>query len=124
MGFGLTHGTVMYGSVLANAYGPGTLFAPACPSVSLFLLSGTSSPSFSPRLSGDGDGNAFLYAAVFALAFIAMHVLLSVLSFDAFKMTEWKSFLIKTGVMLGGHLVISFLVRCFVLFFFYLLILF
>lgn len=38
----------MYGSVLANAFGPGTLFAPACPSVSLFFLSG-SIPSFPCR---------------------------------------------------------------------------
>jgi hypothetical protein len=39
-----------------------------------------------------------------------MHVLLSVLSFDAYKVTEWRSFLIKTGVMAGGHFVISLLV--------------
>lgn len=86
LGFGFTHGVVMYGSVLASANGPGSLYAPACPSVSLFLLS-----------------------AVFALAFITMHVLLSVLSFDAYKVTEWRPFLIKTGVMAGGHFVISLL---------------
>lgn len=86
LGFGLTQGVVMYGSVLVDAYGPGTLFAPACSSISLFLLS-----------------------AVFSLAFIIMHVLLSVLSFDAFKMTTRNAFVLKVAIIFGAHLAISLL---------------
>lgn len=86
LGFGLTHGVVMYGSVLAGSLGPGSLFTPACPQISLFLLS-----------------------AVFALAFIAMHVLLSVISFDAFRASSWRPFLLKFSLICGSHLVISLL---------------
>jgi anterior pharynx defective protein 1 len=86
LGFGLTHGVVMYGSVLVAAIGPGSLFVPACPQISLFLLS-----------------------AMFALAFITMHVLLSVISFDAFRLRDWKPFLLKTSAIGFTHLLIAYL---------------
>eukprot|EP01090_Pellita_catalonica_P012083 TRINITY_DN254_c0_g1_i1.p1 TRINITY_DN254_c0_g1~~TRINITY_DN254_c0_g1_i1.p1 ORF type:complete len:251 (-),score=15.98 TRINITY_DN254_c0_g1_i1:53-805(-) len=86
-GFGLTHAVIMYGSVLVWATeGAGTLVTLACPQISLFLL-----------------------AAIFALAFMTMHVFFSVISFDAFKESKWKNFVLKSGGMVIGHLVLSFL---------------
>ena len=46
IGFGLCHTILMYGSVLGNALGPGTLFSPHCPQMSTFVLTGMCLPSF------------------------------------------------------------------------------
>eukprot|EP00455_Lapot_gusevi_P056681 TRINITY_DN9482_c0_g1_i2.p1 TRINITY_DN9482_c0_g1~~TRINITY_DN9482_c0_g1_i2.p1 ORF type:complete len:239 (-),score=50.84 TRINITY_DN9482_c0_g1_i2:21-737(-) len=43
LGFGLTHSVLMYGSVLAAASGPGTLYSSNCPQMSTFTLSALNS---------------------------------------------------------------------------------
>ncbi|KAL6059616.1 Aph-1 protein, variant 2 [Balamuthia mandrillaris] len=84
LGFGVCQATIMYGTILTEAGGPGSLYTPACPHVSLFILS-----------------------AVLALASIAMHVFLTIIAFDTFKTMAWRPFLFKCGIIVGGHLVIS-----------------
>ncbi|KAM9986578.1 hypothetical protein ACTFIY_010994 [Dictyostelium cf. discoideum] len=39
VGSGVAYGFIMFGSILWESTGPGTLFSPACPSVNLFMLS-------------------------------------------------------------------------------------
>lgn len=62
LGFGLTFTGLLYGSFLANATGPGTLFSEHCPHMSAFVLS-----------------------AWIALAFNVLHVALMVLAFHSYR---------------------------------------
>ncbi|KAK5576476.1 hypothetical protein RB653_007620 [Dictyostelium firmibasis] len=39
VGSGVAYGFIMFGSILWESTGPGTLFSPACPTVNLFMLS-------------------------------------------------------------------------------------
>jgi len=87
LGFGLTHAVVMYGSILVESTGPGTLLAPGCKDISIFVLS-----------------------AFFSSAFIMMHVLLSLISFDVFrKGNTRRSCAIGSSIIVGAHLAMSFL---------------
>jgi len=55
--------------------------------------------------------SANLVVAALALSFIAMHVFLSIISFDAFKPNaSWTHFISESAVILFGHLAVSLLV--------------
>jgi len=82
LGYGVTYALVMYTSVLWEATGPGTVFSPSCPTTNLFIIS-----------------------ALLALLFSTMHIFLSLLLFDAFRMKDRRAIAIGWG----AHLVISFL---------------
>jgi len=81
-GSGVTHSFITYVSVLWDSLGPGTAFSPSCPTVSLFLLS-----------------------ALYSLFFILFHIFWAVLSFDAYRKSNWK----MIGAVAGSHLVASLL---------------
>jgi len=82
LGAGVTYALVMYISILWDGSGPGTLFSPACPTVSLYIVS------------------AFL-----ALFFVMLHIFQSIIAFEAFRL---KSYL-KMAVVWGSHLLASLL---------------
>jgi anterior pharynx defective protein 1 len=62
LGFGFMHSLLLYGSILSNALGPGTLFADTCPYFSTFVVS-----------------------AWTACFFGILHVALMVIAFDALR---------------------------------------
>jgi len=90
IGSGMTQSLIMYVSILWSGLGPGAYFTPACPSISVYLL-----------------------GALVSLAFVILHVFWYVIGFDGFrelsnsKNKKWP--LIKIGIVVGSHLIASFL---------------
>ncbi|GAM23385.1 hypothetical protein SAMD00019534_065600 [Acytostelium subglobosum LB1] len=80
-GSGITYAFVMYGTIMWESQGPGDLFSPACPDVSLFMLS-----------------------AIYALCFSLLHILWNVTAFQGYR-TKNR---IDVGIVLVSHIAISY----------------
>jgi len=82
VGSGVTYALVMYTSVLWEAMGPGSLFSPACPGTSLFIIS-----------------------AIIALGFVLLHIFQSIIAFEAFRLKSKP----RMAVVWSSHLAASLL---------------
>jgi len=82
VGSGVTHSLVSYVTILWEALGPGSIFSPSCPSISLFFIS-----------------------ALFSFCFQMFHILWSIVSFDGYRERNY----IKMGSVLICHIVVSYL---------------
>jgi len=82
LGAGIAYALVMYTSILWDATGPGTLFSPACPKISLFMTS-----------------------SLLALLFLSLHVFQSIIAFEGFRLKSYP----KLAVVWGSHLLASLL---------------
>jgi len=80
-GIGVASALILYTSVVWHGRGPGFLPANACPHISLFYIS-----------------------AVIALQFVLLHMMLSVIAFDAFARCSYK----WIAFVVGAHLAASF----------------
>ncbi|KYQ92067.1 gamma-secretase subunit Aph-1 [Tieghemostelium lacteum] len=81
-GSGLTYGFVMFGSILWDATGPGTLFSPACPSTNLFMVS-----------------------AILTMCIILLHICNSVLAFQGYRSKQYHI----VAFVLLTHFIVSYL---------------
>ncbi|EFA85695.1 gamma-secretase subunit Aph-1 [Heterostelium album PN500] len=83
-GSGITYGFVMYGTILWEAQGPGNLFSPACPTVSLFILS-----------------------AIYALCFSLLHIAWNITAFQGYRTKNY----FNVGVVLLSHFAASYFIE-------------
>jgi len=82
LGSGVTYALVMYTSILWESTGPGSLFSPACPGTSLFIIS-----------------------AIIALGFVLLHIFQSIVAFEAFRLKSYP----YMAVVWGSHIIASLL---------------
>jgi len=82
VGAGVTYALVMYTSILWESTGPGSLFSPACPSTSLFMVS-----------------------AMLALCFVLLHIFQSMIAFEAYRLRSYRD----VAVVWSSHLLASLL---------------
>ena len=99
LGSGTVYVLVTFVPILWESMGPGALFTDSCPRVSLFMISGTSQTNIF----------SLMMLAALALAFLLLHIILSVAAFEAYRLRKWH-YAIAVWVV---HYAASFLVGSF-----------
>jgi len=79
-GIAVAYALVMYVGVLWEGHGPGALFQPSCPSVSVFVIS-----------------------AFYCLCFVLLHICFSIIAFLGFRTHSYS----KIAFVVGSHLLAS-----------------
>jgi hypothetical protein len=100
LGVAAAHSLIVYGTVLWDAAGPGTLLAPSCAGVSIFLVSGCRLSYFSAHAT---------LVALYSLSFAVFNVASSIVAYAAYP--KGREGATQLSLIAAIHLALCYLVR-------------